>query len=119
MGQTIRVSLPGVDAGTATDIDGYALYADEDNVLIKESERGTIGVAPNSTGTVNHGLGYIPLVTVFCNVNGTNTYVTGQDLSTSFPVQIYLDSQDIFLQSKTNFYGTMTFSYYIFYDQVE
>jgi len=33
MSQTIRVSLPGYNALTETDIDNYALYADSDNIL--------------------------------------------------------------------------------------
>ena len=64
MTQTIRVSLPGFNAGTDTNIDHYSVYSDSDNILIKEKTRGTVNVANGATGTVAHGLGYIPFVSV-------------------------------------------------------
>jgi len=115
MGQTIRVSLPGVDAGTATDIDGYALYADEDNVLIKEKSRGTIGVDYLGNGTVNHNLGYIPFYLVYAGVSsGRYRIASGYDpLGSGW--RSFSSTADLFIQNRDGTAGTIV-QYYIFYD---
>jgi len=91
MTYTIRVSLPEKNALTDSDIDNYALYADEDNVLIKEHLRGNTSIAATSTGTINHNLGYIPLVFVYAEVSaGRWVYVIGG--SNDYDVYIRLTS---------------------------
>src|SRR5258708_37733102 len=68
MSMTMRVSLPGIDALTNGTIDQYSLYADQDNVLIKEDARGTFFLADVTSGTFTHSLGYIPLYFVYAQV---------------------------------------------------
>src|ERR1035437_2674702 len=79
MGNSIRVSLPGYDAITDTNLDHYALYADQDNILIKEFTRGSAAI-PYGTApyTIPHNLGYVPFYQVYCNnfVTGGSTVTT-------------------------------------------
>ncbi len=65
MSQTMRVSLPGYDCLTDGTIDHYSVYADTDNVLIKEQARGTLSVANGYNGTISHALGYVPFSLVY------------------------------------------------------
>mgnify|MGYP001566943219 FL=1 len=115
MTQTIRVSLPGFNAGTDTNIDHYSLYADSDNVLIKEKTRGTISVANGAIGTVAHGQSYIPFTLAFGSFGGTRAYLSGNDLSSSYPVFMRLDGTNVYFINNNS--GTVSFQYYIFYDQ--
>lgn len=81
MGQTMRVSLPGVNALTETNINNYALYADSDNILLKEQSRGTV-----SSGSVNHNLGYIPFYLVYGSISaGVFMLASGYDGVSSIP----------------------------------
>ena len=115
MTQTIRVSLPGFNAGTDTNIDHYSVYSDSDNILIKEKTRGTVNVANGATGTVAHGLGYIPFVMGYGNVGCKLSYLTGSDTSIPLPVSMTLDSTNIYFVN--DYSGTVTFKYFVFYDQ--
>ena len=56
----MRVSLPDYDALTDGTPSHYSIFADTDNVLIKELSKGTISVGAYATGTIAHNLGYIP-----------------------------------------------------------
>lgn len=119
MGMTMRVSLPGYDCLTDGTIDHYSIYADSDNVLIKEFSRGTINIGPtfpNNQGTITHSLGYIPLAFSFANSGGTQVFVSGNDLSSSFPFHMNVGTSNIVLTNNKG--GTITFSYFIFYDQL-
>ena len=102
----MRVSLPGYDAGTDTNIDHYALYADEDNVLIKEKERGTV----SGNGTVVHNLGYVPFFATYIGSAGAQHWVYGAGAYIPWVVQATSD-KIIF------FGGTRSSKYYLFYDQ--
>lgn len=82
MGQVIRVSLPGFNALTETDINNYALYSDSDNILLKEQSRGTLSAG----GSVNHNLGYIPFYLVYGSVSpGRYMLASGYDTLSGIP----------------------------------
>ena len=111
MGMTMRVSLPGYNALTDGTIDHYSLYADSDNILIKELTRGT----QSNSGTITHSLGYIPVVFGWVNNGGTMQFLSGNDAGAAFSQTIDVDTQNIRLNNNSG--GTYTFNYFIFYDQ--
>lgn len=115
MGYTMRVSLPSIDALTNGTIDQYSVYADSDNILIKEFSRGTINIANLALGTVNHNLGYIPLTFVFAKNGGSQAFLAGGDANSSFPATYTVGTGNVVITN--NFSGTKTFNYFIFYDQ--
>jgi len=78
MGQVIRVSLPGYDALTDTNPDHFALYSDEDWVLIKESARGSISATSTGSDPIYFGFSYIPTVFVYYQDGSIWRTVTGQ-----------------------------------------
>jgi len=110
MGMTMRVSLPGYDALTDGTIDHYSIYADSDNILIKEKTRGTISVS--GFGTVNHNLGYVPLIYAYLTDGTTATFCTSTNGFGQFDV--YATTNDYIVRSIS---GTRTFKYFIFHDQ--
>ena len=117
MTQTIRVSLPGADALTETDLDKYALYADSDNVLIKEHSRGAGTLGWNVSGTITHSLGYVPAYMVYTEV-GSNTY---RIVNAQNPVgggwKAYANTTELIIFN--GFSATYTgYKYYIFYDDM-
>lgn len=82
MPKTIRVSLPGYNALTETDRNRYALYADEDNILLKEHSRGSL----SSGGSQTHSLGYIPFYLMYGDIGGGNYQLaTGWDAISGIP----------------------------------
>ena len=111
--QTIRISRPGVDALTDGTIDNYSLYADSDNILIKEKERDSLEVANGATGTVSHGLSYIPMVMIYVDDGTDNKWVSGDTVFNDF--QVKLTTSELLLTNRGS--GTITYNYYIFYDQ--
>ena len=113
MTQTIRVSLPGKDAGTSTNLDDYALYADTDNILIKEKTRGTIDVGSYTFGTITHSLGYVPFFAVYFNNGSQYEWIYGPGAYQS--AYAYSGTANLIVRNSTG--ATKTFHYYIFYDQ--
>lgn len=111
---TMRVSLPGYDALTDGTVDHYALYADQDNVLIKEFTRGTMAVAGGGTGTISHNLGYSPIFMGFAKL-ATNRFQWIYGNGFYNQSYIYASTANIFLVNKSS--GTITFKYYVFYDK--
>lgn len=77
MGQVIRVSLPGYNALTETNPDHFALYSDEDWVLIKESARGSLSATDAGSPTVYFGFDYIPTILVYYQYGGIWRSLTG------------------------------------------
>jgi hypothetical protein len=65
----IKITLPGYDANTETNVDNYALWSLEtdtvDNVLLKEKLRSTVSVGAGATVNIAHNLTYIPFALVF------------------------------------------------------
>ncbi len=115
MPMTMRVSLPGYDALTDGTIDHYSIYADSDNILIKEQQRGTARVAFGTPGTISHNLGYIPLSMVWINNGGTMQFLSGNDAGAAFSASSQEDTSHLVLFNTTS--GTYTYNYFIFYDQ--
>lgn len=110
---SIRVALPTYNALTDTNPDHFALYTDEDWVLIKEKLRGSVSVAGSSTSTITHNLGYVPFFAVYAYdgtfgkwINGYNVYADQKCYATITTLVLI-----------NNGAGTITFKYYIFYDQ--
>jgi hypothetical protein len=98
MGYTARVSLPGYDAGTDTNLDHYSLYADVDNIMIKNQQKvlgtvGTAGTAGYTIGTIPHNLGYIPFYMAYDNAAG---YVGGGSGGTSTKYQVVNNQYNLF-----------------------
>src|SRR5690606_10067885 len=114
MSLTMRVSLPGVNALTNTNPDNFSLYSDEDNILIKEKQRGTIAVNNNAVGTVAHNLGYVPLFMSFFDNSGTEKeWMFGLGVYTG--IEMSADTNNIYFSNLSGHAGT--FQYYIFYDE--
>src|SRR5574340_130700 len=112
---TIRVALPGYRVDTETNADHYALYGDEDWVLIKEKERGSISVGASSSEAITHGLGSIPLVFVYGQLSGESwTFILGD----SSDLSAYIDVTPTQLIIHNNYASTKNFKYYIFYDEI-
>lgn len=110
---TMRVSLPGYNALTDGTIDHYSVYADNDNILIKEEARGTITLSNNSFGTITHNLGYVPYAQCYMK-NGNNfENIAGGDLYNDAQ-KFYVGTNSLVVANFTG--GTKTFYYYIFYD---
>lgn len=115
MGYTMRITRPGFDALTDGTIDHYSVYADSDNILIKELSRGTARVAFGTPGTIAHNLGYIPLCFVWINNGGTMQFLAGNDANAAFSASYSEGTASIKLLNTTS--GTYTYNYFIFYDQ--
>ena len=93
MGMEMRVSLPGYDCLTDTNLDHYALNSNEDNVLIKEYTRGTATISAGGTLQVPHNLGYIPQYYVYMNyavnqASGRSLIPAYQNNAVSVPPQV-------------------------------
>lgn len=114
MSETIRITLPTFDATTETNIDNYALYTDDDYILIKEKARGTASV--NGTTNIAHGLGYVPFCLVFAEIStGVWRKLFSHNLDFS---GFWYEINDTNLVLINNTGSAMTFSYYIFYDNL-
>lgn len=119
MTQSMRVSLPGYNALTDSNIYNYSIYADSDNVLIKEKVRGSVSIADGSSAEITHGLGYIPDFIVY----GTDpTDSTKKILITGFPFLGlgWLSSANNQKLTIFNYNsaGTLDAEYFIFYDNI-
>ena len=119
MGMTMRVSLPGYDCLTDTNLDHYGLYTDSDYLLIKENTSGTVGINYADTGTINHSLGYVPMAIVWGeDVNG-NLIISGArnavSLSNEWLCQV--TSSKVLITQGVGV-GTKTCDYFVFYDRV-
>jgi hypothetical protein len=118
--QTIRVSLPGYNALTDADPDHYALYSDEDWVLIKEKARGSAALGYGEDTNVPHNLGYFPFVLAWGeDADGNYILCTPRssfELYNMWLMFIY-DDEVVFLQGVDD--GDKTVKYYIFYDRID
>ncbi len=108
----IRVALPGYNAKTDTNPDHFALYSDQDWILIKEFSRGNITVTSHNTGSVSHNLGYVPFAACWFLQGGVYRWTND---SAFIPITMHPTTTTLEFR---NDYGTSTtFYYYIFYDQ--
>ena len=116
MSQVIRVSLPGYNALTDNNPDHFALYSDEDWVLIKELTRGS--VSANSGGQIiSFPLSYIPTIFIYYQDGGVWRSLTGHyrdvDTEADLPYAIIVEGGIGFFGNS----GTPTnFKYFICYD---
>ena len=125
MSQVIRVSLPGYNALTDTDPDHFALYSDEDWVLIKEYNRGSVSASEEGT-PVYYYLDYIPTIFAYYQDDSIWRTVTGEFYNKdSFPIKvkkpyiiiIHIDGSPV---GSINFFSNSptptNFKYFICYD---
>lgn len=125
MGYAMRVSLPGYDCLTDTTTDHYALYTDEDYLLIKEKARGSVNLSSGGGGTVvNHALGYIPFFLSYGSASfsiGTHSvngwFLCSPGFLTAPNYAAITTTQDLVLQNNSS--ANATFKYFIFYDNQE
>ncbi|MCR4330019.1 MAG: hypothetical protein NUV65_05765 [Candidatus Roizmanbacteria bacterium] len=113
MAYTLRVSLPGYNALTDSDPRHYSLFADTDNILIKEKVRGSVSVADYSSESIAHGLSYAPLFMAFASDGSYQYWVSGLNIYALF--RVWSDETYIHLTNSDSV--SRTFKYYIFYDQ--
>lgn len=117
MAYSIRVSLPGYDALTDTNLDHFALYADVDNLLIKENSRGSISIATGNYQSVSHSLGYLPFTIVFFEVStGVWRKLMGADEWSGYNTYYTISTSDIKIYNYTGV--TRNYKYFIFYDKI-
>lgn len=117
MTQVIRVSLPTYNALTDTNQDHYALYTDQDNVLIKEFARGVGSVGSGSDATITHSLGYIPFYLVFAEVASGQYQVANSFDPVGSGWRAYSTTTALIIQNRYS--ATFTdYRYYIFYDNI-
>lgn len=111
MAQTVRVSLPTYNALTDTDVRHYSLFADADNVLIKEFTRGS----RTGTGNITHNLGYYPHFYGYGEVSsGRFQIMNGYNLFGNFYSEV--DTTKLYLSTLLG--ASTVMKYYIFYDDI-
>jgi len=110
--QTIRISLPTIDALEASpDPRDYSLLADEDNILIKEHSR---GVLPDG-GSVEHNLGYLPHYYAYAQVtSGRMQIATSYDPNKA--TRSIITEVDLTISGAAEFDGNAR--YFIFHDNI-
>jgi hypothetical protein len=116
----IKVSLPGYEVDTETNLDNFALWSlasdSNDNVLIKEKTRGSVSVGAYDHEEVAHGLSYIPFCLCFVEEStGIYTKAYGQPIDER---GFYFQVDDTNLTFWNSTATARTFKYYIFYDQM-
>lgn len=120
MAMTMRVSLLGYDCLTDTNLDHFALYGDQDNVLIKEFTRGGTTIAAGGTYQIAHQLGYVPYFMVFATagtVEGNKWYLVPAYYNSGFTVPRWTATSDTGTLTITNNNGASNqFKWYVFYD---
>lgn len=116
MAFTVRVSLPGNDALTETNTDKFALYADADNILIKEERRGTVSLAFNELGTVSHNLGYVPLYLVYSEVSAGRYRINNSFDPVGGGWRAYSGTANLVIENRYG--GTAISRYFVFYDNI-
>jgi hypothetical protein len=120
MGMTMRVSLPGYDVTTDGTVSHYSIYADGDNVLIKEKVRGSGNLDSPGDGTVSHNLGYIPFFIVYNETATDGEFTIAQSYSPSGPArwwQVYTGTADLRI-ANTGGTDDRDYKYFIFYDDM-
>jgi len=113
---TFRVSLPGFNCLTEADPANYSVYADSDNVLIKEHSRGSATIG-QTTYSVSHNLGYFPHFYVYGEISaGKFQIVNGYNLFGDWRSIL----KDVNTLDITNIRGPASadLRYFIFYDDV-
>ena len=118
MSKGIKIALPGYNAFTDPDPDHFSLFVDQevDYILIKEKLRDTVSINNSTTQNIAHGLGYVPFCLVFVE---SSSGVWRKLFSSPVDGNGYwyeINSTNLVIENQSG--GTKTFSYYIFYDEV-
>lgn len=111
MAQTIRVSLSGYNALTEANIYRYSLYADSDNILIKEHSRGS----GNGNATITHNIGYIPTFLVYTDIGSGRFRVVNAQSPLGGGPQVYATTTTLVIANNAG----ADYQYYIFYDDMD
>ena len=109
--------MPGYNALTDGTMDHYALYADSDNVLIKEHSRGTTAISYLSLGTITHSLGYIPFYLVYSEVSSGRYRISNAFDPVGSGWRAYSSTASLIMNNRYGTAGTIC-RYYIFYDNI-
>jgi hypothetical protein len=118
MATVARVTLAGYDALTETDKTKYSLRSDEDNVLIKEKDRGNGTVPAGNTATIAHNLGYIPFYMVYTEVSSGRYRIQNAFNPVASGWKTYTDNNNLYIEN--DFFSTTTgYKYFIFYDNMD
>jgi len=117
MAQTLRVSLPTYNALIDNDPRHYSIFADSDNILIKEHSRGSGSISDGAVVTIAHNLGYVPFVLVMAQQTGQPIALCSAGESAAGTlVRCDVDSTNLYIRDVSNGTGG-SYQYYIFYDQ--
>lgn len=97
-----RAALPGYNALTDTNPDHFAVYSDQNNVLIKELFASQQNIPEfNILETLSHDLGYVPLSFVFAHLSSADSrwsHVTNQYNPVSVPQVIQaIDTKNLYI----------------------
>jgi len=112
MAYTMRVSLAGTNALTSTDVTKYSIFADDDNVLIKQLSSGTEN---GQDEEVTHSLSYFPHFYAYGEISsGRFQIMTGYNLFGDF--RAHVDSTKLYLTNLTG--SDKDMRYFIFYDDM-
>lgn len=116
MAQTFRISLPTYNALTDSDPRHYSLFADSDNVLIKEHSRGSASVSNGGTEEVDHGLGYLPHFFAYTEMSsGRYRLTNGYNIYLGW--KTWVDTSTLYINNNSGQEaGT---KYFVFYDDIE
>lgn len=118
MGQVIRVTKPGYDVFTETNLYNFSLYSDSDNILIKELSRGSGTLALHAEETINHNLSYIPFFLVYGQVASGRYRVANMFDPLGSGWRSYVDTTSLFIDNE--FDNTNTgYKYFLFYDNMD
>lgn len=109
---TFRVSLPTINALTDTNPKNFSIFADADNVLIKELTRGASTVATQPQ--ITHSLGYIPFYLIMGEVSSGRYRVANSQNIQAGVWLTYCDTSKIYLDAGAS--ASDKYSYFIFYD---
>ena len=116
MSLTARISLPGIDALGTNDPRDFALFADSDNILIKEKARGSSSINNGYNATIAHNLGYVPLCYVWAQSPTSGRYRVVHGFSVNAAWFFYVDSTNLIIGNRSG--ATRTAKYFIFYDDI-
>jgi hypothetical protein len=116
MPNVVRVALPGYNALTDTNLDHFALYTDQDNVLIKEHSRNSQSVNNGNSLTVNHNLGYTPQCLVYNETATPGRYKLSNGYDVLLPVRSSVNDTSLIVFNNSG--ATRIIKYFIFYDNI-
>ncbi len=114
----LRISLATINALTDNDPRNYSLFADTDNVLIKEHSRGSEQVDDPGSLTVNHALGYAPHFYTYAETgtDGRFRIVAGYNIYGEF--RSHADTDELVVVN-VSLNDDREVRYFIFYDNIE